>query len=404
MKKLSEIFSYALNYGRIFFTVLFVISMMGCKTNQKKSPMFEVLDDSKTGLHFTNKLTPTQKFNMFNYMYFYNGAGVGAGDFNNDGLIDLFFASNQGENKLYLNKGKMQFTDVTKQAHIPQDGGWSTGVSVVDINNDGLLDIYICRVGKYEVLNSKNQLLICKGVDKNGTPFYEDEARQYGLDFSGFSTQAVFFDYDMDGDLDMFLLNHSVHQNGTFAPRSDFLGTYSLLSGDRIYRNDGNVFTDVTKETGINSSAISYGLGVVAADINLDGWPDLYIGNDFHENDYLYINQKNGKFAEENNQRLMQTSKYSMGVDVADVNNDGYPEIISMDMLPSDPYILKRSLGEDDYNLFNMKLNYGYVAQYTRNNLQLNLGNGHFSEIGRYAGIYATDWSWSALWMDFDND
>jgi len=401
---MSDILSYAFRCGRVFFTVLHVMSMIGCKTHEKKNPLFEVLDDSKTGLHFTNKLTPTQKFNMFNYMYFYNGAGVGAGDFNNDGLIDLFFASNQGENKLYLNKGSMQFSDVTKQAHIPQDGGWSTGVSVVDINNDGLLDIYICRVGKYEVLNSKNQLLICKGIDKNGIPFYEDEARQYGLDFSGFSTQAVFFDYDMDGDLDMFLLNHSVHQNGTFAPRSDFLGTYSLLSGDRIFRNDGNVFTDVTKETGINSSAISYGLGVVAADINLDGWPDLYVGNDFHENDYLYINQKNGKFSEENNQHLMHTSQFSMGVDVADVNNDGYPEIISMDMLPSDPYILKRSLGEDDYDIFFHKISVGYNYQYTRNNLQYNRRNGMFSETGLYSNVYATDWSWAHLWMDVDND
>jgi hypothetical protein len=209
----------------------------------------------------------------------------------------------------------------------------------------------------------------------------------------------------MDGDLDMFLLNHSVHQNGTYAPRNNFLGTYSLLSGDRIFRNDGDGhFTDVTKETNINSSAISYGLGVVAADINLDGWPDLYVGNDFHENDYLYINQKNGKFSEENNQHLMHTSQYSMGVDVADVNNDGYPEIISMDMLPSDPYILKRSLGEDDYDIFYHKISVGYNYQYTRNNLQYNRRNGMFSETGLYSGVYATDWSWASLWMDFDND
>src|SRR5205814_1191367 len=290
------------------------------------------------------------------------------------------FASKQGENKLYLNKGKMQFTDVTEQAHIPQDGGWSTGVSVVDINNDGLLDIYICRVGKYEILNSKNQLLICKGIDKNGIPYYQDEAEKYGLDFSGFSTQAFFLDYDMDGDLDMFLLNHSIHQNGNFAPRKEFLGTYHPLSGDRIYRNDDSVFIDVTRQTAINSSAVSYGLGATVADINLDGWPDLYVGNDFHENDYLYINQKNGKFSEESDQHLMHTSQFSMGVDVADVNNDGYPEIISMDMLPSDPYILKRSLGEDDYDNFFHKVSIGYNYQYTRNNLQYNRRNGMFSE------------------------
>ena len=219
------------------------------------------------------------------------------------------------------------------------------------------------------------------------------------------SVPRPFFDYDMDGDLDMFLLNHSVHQNGLFAPRKNFLGTYDSLSGDRIYRNNGNhTFTDVTRQTGVNSSAISYGLGVVVADINLDGYPDLYVGNDFHENDYLYINQKNGTFSEENNQRLMHTSQFSMGVDVADVNNDGYPEIISMDMLPFDPYILKRSLGEDEYDIFYHKIEVGYNYQYTRNNLQLNRRNGMFSEIGLYSGVYATDWSWAPLWMDFDND
>jgi hypothetical protein len=387
----------------VFF--LLVSLLYNCRESRRNDhPFFEVLSDEKTGLHFANKLTPTPEFNMFTYMYFYNGAGIGAGDFNNDGLIDLFFSSNQQENKLYLNKGKLHFSDVTDEAKIPQDGGWSTGVSVVDINNDGLLDIYICRVGNYETLHSKNQLLICKGIDKNGVPFYADEAAKYGLDFSGFSTQALFFDYDQDGDLDMFLLNHSVHQSGNFGPRKNFLGTYNELSGDRIFRNDGDYFTDVTKESGINSSAISYGLGVVAADINLDGWPDLYVGNDFHENDYLYINQKNGKFSEENNQRLMHTSRYSMGVDVADANNDGYPEIISNDMLPSDPYILKRSLGDDDYDVFQQKIAAGYNYQYSRNNLQYNRRNGFFSETGLYSGIYATDWSWAPLWMDFDND
>jgi hypothetical protein len=378
--------------------------LSSCGKHENKNAVFDVLRDDKTGLHFVNRLKATQEFNMFDYMYFYNGAGIGAADFNNDGLIDLFFASNQGENKLFLNQGKLKFKDVTKETQIPQDGAWSTGVSVVDINNDGLPDIYVCRVGNYKTLHSKNQLLICQGLGKNGIPFYKDEAKEYGLDFSGFSTQAVFFDYDMDGDLDMFLLNHAVHQNGTFAPRSNFLGTYSVLSGDRIYRNDGKAFTDVTKETGINSSAISFGLGVVVADINLDGWPDLYIGNDFHENDYLYINQKNGKFSEETDQCLMHTSRYSMGVDVADANNDGYPEIISVDMLPADPYILKRSLGDDDYDVFQQKIAAGYNYQYSRNNLQYNRRNGVFSEVGLYSGMYATDWSWAPLWMDFDND
>ncbi len=388
------------------YTSLYIIlCLTACHSAAVKEPaLFEVLDSSKTGLVFSNKLTPTQEFNMFKYMYFYNGGGVGAGDFNNDGLIDLFMTANQGDNKLYLNKGALKFEDVTAAAKIPQDGAWSTGVSVVDINNDGLLDIYICRVGDYETLHGHNQLLICKGIDKNGVPFYEDEAKQYGLDFSGFSTQAVFVDYDMDGDLDCFLLNHSVHRNGSFSPRKNFIGTYHPLSGDRLYRNDGNKFTDVTKESNINSSAISYGLGVAVADINLDGYPDMYVGNDFHENDYLYINQKNGTFKEEINDHIMHTSQFSMGVDIADVNNDGFPEIISMDMLPSDPYILKRSLGEDEYDIFNYKIAAGYNYQYTRNNLQLNRRNGMFSEVGLYSGVYATDWSWAPLWMDFDND
>ncbi len=395
-----------IRYIFYLFFMLPGIASLSCNNNSKAplaAILFEVLKDDKTRLHFTNQVIPTESFNMFKYMYFYNGAGIGAGDFNNDGLIDLFFASNQGDNKLYLNEGKLHFKDVTTEATVPQDKGWSTGVSVVDINNDGLLDIYICKVGKFEVLNSKNQLLVCKGI-KNGTPFYADEAREYGLDFSGFSTQAVFFDYDMDGDLDMYLLNHSIHQSSSFAPRDNFVNNYSPLSGDRLYRNDGNYFTDVTKQSKINSSEIGYGLGIAVSDINLDGWPDLYIGNDFHENDYLYINQKNGTFGEENNNQLMHTSKFSMGVDVADANNDGYPEIVSMDMLAADPYILKRSLGDDDYDVFFSKIASGYNYQYSRNALQYNRRNGMFSEIGVYSGISATDWSWAPLWMDFDND
>ena len=397
------------------FSVLY-LSLIFVSCSEKKSvqsPLFITIDSKHTGINFVNKLTPTPQFNLFSYMYYYNGAGIGAGDFNNDGLIDLFFASNQGDNKLYLNKGGLKFTDVTESAKIPQDSGWSTGVSVVDINNDGLLDIYICKVGHYKTLHSKNQLLICQGIDKNGVPFYKDEAKEYGLDFSGFSTQAVFFDYDGDGDLDMFLLNHSVDHDGNYAPRKNFLNTYDSLAGQKLYRNDSYKdrsgktiihFTDVTKQSGINGSRIGYGLGVVVADINLDGWPDIYVGNDFHENDYLYINQHNGTFKEENNKRLMHTSEFSMGVDVADVNNDAFPEIISMDMLPYDPYMLRRSLGEDDYDIFMQKISYGYNYQYSRNNLQFNRRNGMFSETGQYSGIYATDWSWASLWMDFDND
>ncbi|MBD0278653.1 MAG: VCBS repeat-containing protein, partial [Flavisolibacter sp.] len=396
-----------------------LLLLTGC-SSKKEMPLFEAKNHKQTGLNFTNQLTPTDSFNMFRYMYFYNGAGVGAGDFNGDGLVDLFFASNQGQNTLYLNEGHLHFRDVTEAAHIPKDGGWSTGVSIVDINGDGLLDIYVCKVGQFETLHAKNQFLICQGIDENGVPFFEDKAQEYRVDFSGFSTQAAFFDYDGDGDLDLFLLNHAVHQSGSFAERKKFLGTYHPLTGDRLYRNDKNYFTDVTKESGINSSAIGYGLGIAVADINLNGYPDLYIGNDFHENDYLYINNGSSSpsplergpggeiapvtFSEQLTQSTMHTSKFSMGVDIADINNDAFPEIISLDMLPSDPYILKRSLGEDEYNIFQMKLAYGYHPQYPQNALQLNRRNGLFSEVAMYAGVHATDWSWAPLWMDFNND
>lgn len=388
----------------LFNTVSLIFSA-ACTSADRQAfrPAFVVLEHNDTGLDFSNTLTQTNTLNMFSYMYFYNGAGIGAGDFNNDGLIDLFFASNQGSNKLFLNEGQLHFKDVSKEAKVPQNHDWSTGVSVVDINNDGLLDIYVCKVGNFAGLKSENQLLVCKGVE-SGIPFYEDQAQQYGLNFSGFGTQASFFDYDMDGDLDMYLLNHALHHDASFAPRKNFLNTYDALSGDRLYRNDGNYFSDITRQSGIISSAISYGLGIAVSDINLDGWPDLYIGNDFHENDYLYINRKNGTFADESTQRLMHTSKFSMGVDIADMNNDGFPEIMTADMLPADPYILKRSLGDDDYDIFYDKIAFGYHYQYSRNTLQYNRRNGVFSETGLYSGIYATDWSWAPLLMDFDND
>lgn len=399
---------------KTFYTIagLLILLLSGC-AGKKSSSVFVPLGHEKTGLHFSNQLQPSPAFNLFSYMYFYNGAGVGAGDFNNDGLIDLFFAANQQPNALYLNMGNLQFKEVTKEAKIPADGAWSTGVSVVDINNDGLLDIYVCRVGQYKTLKGKNQLLICKGIGSDKIPVYEDQSAAYGLDFSGFSTQSAFLDYDGDGDLDMFLLNHSVNHDGNYAPRENFVHTYDSLAGQRLYRNDKKMgqdgkpvswFTNVTRESGINGSKIGYGLGVAVADINLDGWPDIYVGNDFHENDYLYINQQNGTFTEQGSKQLMHTSQFSMGVDVADINNDAYPEIISMDMLPYDPYMLKRSMAEDDYNIFQQKLQYGYTHQYARNNLQYNRRNGQFSEIGQYAGIHATDWSWASLWMDFDND
>lgn len=388
----------------LIYLLLTAALLSGCRSDTKKNYLFEAVESNYTGLDFSNKLTPSSDLNLFTYMYYYNGAGVGAGDLNNDGLIDLFFSANQADNKIYLNKGNLQFKDITAQSGIPQDKAWSTGVSIADVNNDGMLDIYVSRVGQYLMLKSTNLLLICESIDKDGIPHYVDKAKEYGLNFSGFSTQAAFLDFDMDGDLDMFLLNHSVHENSNYRPRQEFIGTYHPISGARTFRNDGKSFTDVTKQTGINSSVIGYGLGIVVSDINLDGYPDIYIGNDFHENDYLYINQKNGTFREELNDHIMHTSRYTMGVDAADINNDAYPEIISMDMLSDDPQILKRSLGEDSYDVFMFKIGYGYNYQYTRNNMQLNRRNGMFSEVGLYSGIGATDWSWSSLWMDFNND
>src|SRR6187551_2406979 len=240
----------------IILPIIILVSLLfSCNEKKEKvQAMFEVLYSKTTGIDFTNKLTATPQFNMFKYMYFYNGAGVGVGDFNNDGLSDIFFSSNQGENKLYLNEGSMKFKDVTKAAKIPQDGGWSTGVSVVDINNDGRLDIYICRVGNYETLKSKNQFLICKGKDVNGVPYYEDEAGKLGLDLSSFSTQAAFFDFDLDGDLDFFLMNHSLRSNGTFNERSSYINTFDTLGADYLFRNDKGIFTDISANAGIYRS------------------------------------------------------------------------------------------------------------------------------------------------------
>ncbi len=338
-------------------------------------------------------------------MYYYNGGGLGVGDLNNDGLQDLVFSSNTESEKVYINKGNLRFEDLSDKVNI--DGGenaWSNGVAIADVNGDGLLDVYLSQVCGYRNLSCTNKLFICTGISEDGIPQYEDQAEAFGLNFAGFSTQAGFFDYDRDGDLDMYLMNHSLHHNGTFGQRKDFTNTYDKVSGDRLYRNDGNTFTDVTRESGINSSVIGYGLGLSFGDVNNDGWTDIYIGNDFHENDYLYINQKDGTFKDQLTEKIKHTSRFSMGVDIADLNNDGLQDIVSLDMLPEDPFILKSSEGEDALDIFRFKLGYGYNHQYARNALQLNQENGHFKEIAAYAGIHATDWSWSPLVFDFDMD
>ncbi len=379
--------------------------MLGLFACGPKDPyMFELLEADQTGLDFSNELTPTKDFNIFRYMYFYNGGGIGAGDLNNDGKIDLVFTANIKDNKIYLNKGEMSFEDVTEKAHFTGDKGWSNGVSIVDINQDGMLDIYVSQVGDFEVLKGHNLLFVCQEITPEGIPVYAEKSKAYGLDLVGFGTQAAFFDYDLDGDLDMFQLNHSVHQNGTFGSRTQFKGTVHPLAGDRFFRNDAGKFVEITQQSGIASDALGYGLGIGLGDVNFDGYPDMYIGNDFHENDYLYINQKNGTFKDDLTNQMGHTSQYSMGVDVADLNNDTWADIVSMDMLPYDREILKRSEGDDSYTIYNYKIQVGYGYQYARNNVQINNGNGTFSEIGLYSNVFATDWSWSPLLFDFDND
>lgn len=390
---------------------IFLLLFWGCQEKVSGPAKFQLLRKDATGLDFNNTPQQNADINVFNYMYFFNGGGVAAGDFNQDGLIDLFFTANMGPDKLFLNEGKLRFRDVTQAAQVNPAQvpaiSWKTGASVVDINNDGLLDLYISQVGDFKAIKGHNRLLICKKIE-NGVPVFEDESAAYGLNLIGFGTQAAFFDFDQDGDLDMFQLNHSLHQNGTFGPRNQFEGTTHPLSGDKLLENQEGKFVDITPTSGIQSSVIGYGLGIVVSDINLDGWPDIYIGNDFHENDYLYLNvpRENGKrgFKESLAEAVRHTSRFSMGVDIADINNDGWNDLISLDMEPEDPQILKASLGEDGFAVYQMKLGYGYQNQYARNALQLNDGTGHFQEIAQFSGVSATDWSWSPLFVDFDVD
>jgi len=399
--KLLRKLSPEMKRSTLLLIILFLI--FSCKSREKeKNELFSLVSPAITNVDFVNQLTENEQFNIIQYLYFNNGAGVAAGDINNDGLADLYFTSNQNPNKLYLNKGNLKFEDITDAAGVAGSGDWKTGVTMADVNGDGFLDIYVCLVGNYKVVHGKNQLFINKG-----DLTFKDEASEYGLDFQGFSTQAAFFDYDMDGDLDMYLLNHSVHTSRSYGAVS-LRFDHDSLAGDRLYRNDEvdgrRFFHDVTTQAGIYNSQIGYGLGVNISDINNDGYPDIYIDNDFHENDYLYINNGNGTFSERLTEFIQHTSRSSMGNDIGDINNDGLLDIMVLDMLPEEEKIRKQSGGEDDYELYRLKLEYGYGYQFVRNTLQLNLGGGMFSEIGRLAGVYATDWSWSPLFCDVDND
>lgn len=353
-------------------------------------------------------LREDKNFNIIEYLYFYNGGGVATGDINNDGLPDLYFTSNQHSNKLYLNKGGLTFEDITEQSGAAGVGNWKTGVNMADVNGDGWLDIFVCGVGNYKQFNGRNQLLI-----NNRDLTFTDQTEAAGLAFQGFSTHSAFFDYDLDGDLDMYLLNHAVHTQRSYG-KASMRYEHDSLSGDRLYRNEliptGTTrFTDVTLEAGILNSHLGYGLGIAVSDVNRDGYPDIYVSNDFAENDYLYINKHNGTFSQELEQSIPHTSRFSMGSDIADFNNDGWPDIVTLDMLPRDEAVIKTSAGEDSYEVWKFKLGYGYHKQVSQNALQLNRGaidSGRvlFSDIAPLAGVEATDWSWAALFFDADAD
>jgi len=379
------------------------ITLVSCN---KDNFLFEQIDSSASGIDFSNRLDENSKLNIFNYLYYYNGSGVAAGDYNNDGLTDLYFTANEAADKLYLNMGDFRFAEVTAASHIQNSDGWTTGISNVDINNDGLLDLYICKVSDVQGLKGHNLLYVNKGIDKSGIPFFEEQSAKYGLDFSGFSTQSVFLDYDLDGDLDMYLLNHSIHPNRNYG-RGVKRNSFDPKSGDRFFRNDNGKFTDVSSETGIFQGVIGYGLGIGVGDLNNDLYPDIYVGNDFFENDYLYINQQNGTFKDiisENPENLGHTTHFSMGNDIADINNDGLQDILSLDMLPKDLSTYKTSGLEYPFQTYANYLKNGFSPQYMQNTLHINSGDLNFSETAFLSGIAASEWSWGALFADFDND
>lgn len=389
------------SFLRIYFALIVFLGLSSCKQKTDPPALFQLLESSQTNVHFVNKLTDNDKPGILDYLYFYNGGGVAVGDINNDGLPDLFFTSNKkGGNKLYLNKGNYQFEDITKKAGVAGTADWCTGVTMADVNNDGYLDIYVCAVAGKLGLQGHNMLYI---NNHDGT-FTERSAR-YGLDFSGYSTQAAFFDYNHDGKLDCFLLNQSNHSVETYGDTSLRRKT-NKMAGSKLYLNNNGKFIDVTEKSGIYSSALGYGLGIAIGDLNNDGWDDIYVGNDFHENDYYYINNHDGTFTESGAKHFNHYSRFSMGNDMADFNNDGQLDIVTADMLPKEENVLKTYGGDESYDLYNFKIvKNGFQYQYSRNCLQKNLGNGEaFSEVGLMDGVSATDWSWSPLLADFDND
>ena len=389
-----------------FCFFLFLAFIFSCSDKQAEKPaLFEAVENS--GIKFTNVVIDDSLENGFLFRNFYNGTGVAIGDINNDSLPDVFLTSNKGDNKLYLNKGNFKFEDISDRAGIIKDDKWNTGVVFADVNGDGWLDIYVSSSGHMGTGTRKNKLYI-----NNHNLTFTESATKFGLDISAYTTQVSFFDYDMDGDLDCFMINNSpipINQLN-YANRRDMpdslwkIAPFLRGGGDHLYRNDNGFFKEVTSQAGVHGGLISFGLGVSVSDINDDGWPDVFVSNDSYERDYLYINQKNGTFKDEIEQWFQHTSFSSMGADIADINNDGYLDLFTTDMLPGDDYRLKTVGSFDNISLFNEKFKSGFYYQYTKNCLQLNNRNSKFIDIARYSGVVGTDWSWGALLFDMDND
>ncbi|MFN3841503.1 MAG: FG-GAP repeat domain-containing protein, partial [Cyclobacteriaceae bacterium] len=380
--------------------ILLVLIIPACNVRNKKNPtLFELMSSAETGITFRNDLPFTSEFNIFTYRNFYNGGGVAIGDINNDGLPDIYFTNNLGDNALYLNKGNFRFEDITAKAGVAGKQAWSTGVAMADINGDGFLDIYVCNSGDIKNDNRENELFI-----NNGDLTFTEQAAVWGLNDPGFSTHAAFFDYDKDGDLDVYLLNNSFKAIGSFNLMQNIRHKRDSVGGDKLYRNDGNRFTDVSVDAGIYGSVIGFGLGVTIGDLNNDGWLDIFISNDFFERDYLYLNNRNGTFKEILEQAMPSVSAASMGADMADINNDGWLDIFVTDMLPEQYERLKQITTFENWDKLMYNVRNGYHYQFTRNMLHLNNRNNTFSDISRLSGVEATDWSWGALIFDIDND
>jgi enediyne biosynthesis protein E4 len=383
--------------GGVVFTIAVLSS---CKTkSDDTTALFTKLSSDNTGIKFINKLDYDRDFNIYKYRNFYNGGGVAIGDINNDGLPDVYMTSNMHHNKLYLNKGDMKFEDITDKAGCAGTKSWATGVTMADVNGDGLMDIYVCNSGDIKGGTRENELFINKGNLQ-----FEEKAEEYGLADKGLSTHAAFFDYDKDGDLDCYLLNNSFRAIGSFNLQKNLRNTRDSLGGHKLFRNDGGHFTDVSAKAGIYGSVQAFGLGVMVGDIDKDGWEDIYVCNDFFERDYLYINQKNGTFKEDFENQFGHSGAASMGADLADVNNDALPDVFNTEMLPESNRRLKTKTTFDDWNRYQNYRTNGYYNQFTHNCLQVNNGDNTFSETAFSSGVGATDWSWGALIADLDND